>query len=91
MAGRATPPLLHLCLNLVGPFLSSQPLQFNLSESGHTALTSARPYRTEHVRAVVALAPTPGVGSYGREQLAMRANRLTVPMLLTAGRGDNMG
>jgi len=29
--------------------------------------------------------------AYGKEQFALRANKLTIPMLLTAGRDDGMG
>ena len=50
-----------------------------------------RPGRAGHVRAVVALAPTSGDNAYGLQQFALRANRLTIPLLLTAGRGDGMG
>lgn len=43
------------------------------------------------VRAVIALAPTTGDTPYGDEQFDLRAKRLTVPLLLTSGRDDDMG
>jgi hypothetical protein len=39
----------------------------------------------------MAVAPTSGDTPYGNEQFALRADRLTVPMLITAGRNDGMG
>jgi len=45
---------------------------------------NSRPY-------IMAVAPTSGDTPYGNEQFALRADRLTVPMLITAGRNDGMG
>jgi|TARA_B100001142_G_scaffold235143_1_gene233524 hypothetical protein len=62
----------------------------------HSLLLSAAIYVAEEaqrampgrVKAVVALAPTVGDIEYGEEQFALRAHRLTTPLLMTAGRND---